>query len=94
MTNADFRYRIVNSATGEEVSSSEGFMTIVTKKGRIAIFDTKHKRMVFSDKFKGLHVEVATHRHNGEWVFDKPKKDTKTLDYKLKQTYYNFIKSI
>ncbi len=86
MANAGFKYRVVNSLTGEVVSSSDEHMTLVSKKGEIVVWSVRGRKMVFGTKFNGLHVELATHKHNGEWVFQKVvKKETFSVWYKLKQ---------
>lgn len=86
MANAGFKYRVVNSLTGEVVSSSDEHMTLVSKKGEIVVWSVRGRKMVFGTKFNGLHVELATHKHNGEWVFQKvEKKETFSVWYKLKQ---------
>jgi len=91
MANAGFKYRIVNSLTGEVVSSSDEHMTLVSKKGEIVVYSVRGRKMVFGTKFNGLHVELATHKHNGEWVFRKvQKKETFSAWYKLKQLYKKF----
>ena len=91
MANGGFKYRVVDSSTGDVVSSAEGCMTFVNKKGEIVVFNTIIRKMVFGAEFKGLHVELATHRHNGRWVFQKAeKKDTYSVWYKVKK----FLKSI
>ncbi len=88
MANAGFKYRVVNSLTGEVVSSSDDHMTLVSKKGEIVVWSVRGRKMVFGTKFNGLHVELATHKHNGEWVFLKvQKKETFSLWYKLEQLY-------
>ena len=88
MANAEFKYRIVNSLTGEVVSSSDDHMTLVSKKGEIVVWSVRGRKMVFGTKFNGLHVELATHKHNGEWVFRKSeKKETFSVWHKLKKMF-------
>lgn len=94
MANAGFKYRVVNSLTGEVVSSSDEHMTLVSKKGEIVVWSVRGRKMVFGTKFNGLHVELATHKHNGEWVFRKvEKKETFSVWYKLKQISNKIFKS-
>lgn len=88
MANAGFKYRVVNSLTGEVVSSSDEHMTLVSKRGEIVVWSVGGRKMVFGTKFNGLHVELATHKHNGEWVFQKVvKKETFSVWHKLKKLF-------
>ena len=94
MANAGFKYRVVNSITGEVVSSSDEHMTFVSKEGTIVVYSVKGRKMVFGAKFSGLHVELATHRCNGDWVFQKVvKKEIFSVGYKLKQMSSKIFKS-
>ena len=55
MANAGFKYRVVNSLTGEVVSSSDDHMTLVSKKGEIVVWSVRGRKMVFGTKFNGLN---------------------------------------
>ena len=88
MANAGFKYRVVNSLTGEVVSSSDEHMTLVSKKGEIVVYSVRGRKMVFGAKFNGLHVELATDKHNGEWVFRKVvKKETFSVWYRVQKMF-------
>ena len=79
------RYRFRDTTTGEIISSAPNIMTTINKSGDVTMVHTRANKVVYVNEFKGIVLEVATHKHNGCWVYVAHKKDTYSLIYRIKQ---------